>query len=45
LLETEEVKQLLEDQHVPLYVANLAETRFRMPAWWPAWLGGRRTKI
>lgn len=45
LLETEEVKQLLEDQHVPLYVANLAETRFRVAAWWPSWLGGGRAKM
>jgi hypothetical protein len=44
LLETEEVKQLLEDRHIPLYVANLAETRFRLSAWWPTWLGGRRAK-
>jgi hypothetical protein len=35
LLDTYEIKQLLEDQRIPLYVANLPQPRFSLPQWWP----------
>jgi len=40
LLETDEIKQVLGDLRIPLYVATLPAPRFCLPAWWPRWLGG-----
>ena len=45
LLDTHEVKQLLDDLRFPLYVANLPESRLSLPSWWTQWRKERRSKL
>jgi hypothetical protein len=41
LLDTYDIKRLLEDLRMPLFVAKLPRSRISLPGWWPRWLGGR----